>query len=202
MPAATLVDIPGDDHLVEFVDYWREVHDRHISFLTDTVIDTPPLRQFSAVMFTDIVSSTKMSLRKGDESWRRTLDSHDRTAGAVVAEFGGRVVKSTGDGILSVFDAPSDAIGAAISLRSALENIGIQIRTGIHAGEIEIRDADISGSVVNLASRVMSAAPGDDIYVTSSLRDQVLGSRFQFAPATTLIPKGFKTERRLYRLVR
>lgn len=201
LPEATFVDIPGDDHIVEFVDYWREIYDRHISFLTDAVVATPPSRRFAAVMFTDIVESTSTSRREGDEAWRRTLGVHDRTTDAVVHEFGGRTVKSTGDGVLAVFDTPSAAVGAALSLRSALENVGIRIRTGLHAGEIEIRDDDISGSVVNLAARTMAVAPSDEILVTSSLRDQVLGSRFQLEPTSSVTLKGFSTERRLYRLV-
>ena len=118
----------------------------------------------------------------------------------VVSEYGGDVVKSTGDGILATFKAPSAAIDAAIALRSGLGSLGVRIRAGIHAGEIEARDADISGSVVNLAARTMDAAAANEIYVTSSVHDQLLGSRFEFDDVGHYELKGFSAKRRLFRI--
>jgi class 3 adenylate cyclase len=200
IPGATLIEIQGDDHIIEFASYWRDVYDHHIGFVADTTLAPPVRRRYAAVLFTDIVESTSASLAAGDAGWKAKLDAHDRTTDMTVAEFDGVVVKSTGDGILATFDTPSAAIDAAIALRSSLGSFGVRIRAGIHAGEIEARDADISGSVVNLAARTMDAAPANEIYVTSSVHDQLLGSRFEFGEAGVHELKGFTTERLLFRV--
>ena len=202
IPGASLVEIPGDDHIIEFASYWRDVYDHHIGFITDKAPEPPVRRRYAAVLFTDIVQSIAESLSVGDEGWASKLDAHDRTTEMVVSEYGGDVVKSTGDGILATFKTPSAAIDAAIALRSNLGSFGVRIRAGIHAGEIEAREADISGSVVNLAARTMDAASASEIYVTSSVRDQLLGSRFDFAEAGFHELKGFNSKRRLFRVVR
>ena len=202
IPGASLIEIPGDDHIIEFASYWRDVYDHHIGFITDTAPEPPTRRRYAAVLFTDIVESTSESLAAGDERWKSKLDTHDRTTEMVVSEFNGDVVKSTGDGTLATFNTPSAAIDAAIALRSSLGSFGVRIRAGIHAGEFEARDTDISGSVVNLAARTMDAAPADEIYVTSSVRDQLLGSRFEFADAGRYELKGFTTKRLLLRVAR
>jgi len=200
IPGASLVEIPGDDHIIEFASYWRDVYDRHIGFITDKALVSRTRRRYAAVLFTDIVASTAESLSVGDEGWTSKLDAHDRTTEMVVSEHGGDVIKSTGDGILATFKTPSAAIDAAIVLRSSLASFGVRIRAGIHAGEIEARDADISGSVVNLAARTMDAAPANEIYVTSSVHDQLLGSPFEFDDAGHYELKGFSAKRLLYRV--
>jgi class 3 adenylate cyclase len=200
IPDATLIEIPGDDHIVEFASYWRDIHDRHVAFITETAPASPILRRYAAVLFTDIVESTSESLAEGDERWKSKLDAHDRTTEMVVSEHDGEIIKSTGDGVLATFHAPSAAVEAALTLRTSLESFGVRIRAGIHAGEIEARDADISGSVVNLAARTMSAAPAREILITSSVHDQLLGSRFEFADAGLHKLKGFHTKRQLFRV--
>lgn len=202
IPDATLVEIPGEDHIIEFASYWREVYDRHVAFITEMAPESPVLRPYAAVLFTDIVESTSESLADGDERWKSKLDAHDRTTEMVVSEHNGQVIKSTGDGVLATFSAPSDAVDAAIELRSNLDTFGVRIRAGIHAGEIEARDGDISGSVVNLAARTMNAAPAREIFVTSSVRDQLLGSRFEFVDTGLHDLKGFRTPRLLFRVDR
>lgn len=202
IPHATFVGIPGDDHIIEFASYWQDVYGRHVAFITNTELNAPILRKYAAVLFTDIVGSTSESLAEGDERWKSKLDSHDRATEVAVSEHGGQVIKSTGDGVLATFGTPSAALEAAIVLRSSLNSFGVRIRAGVHAGEIEVRDADVSGSVVNLASRTMSAAPAGEIFVTSSVRDQLLGSRFHFVDAGSHELKGFDANRLLFRVVR
>lgn len=201
IPNATLIEVPGDDHIVEFASYWQDIYDRHVAFITETSRVSPVLRTYAAVLFTDIVESTSESLAKGDERWKSKLDAHDRTTEMTVSEHDGQIVKTTGDGVLATFPTPSAAVDAAIALRAGLEAIGVRIRAGIHAGEIEARDADISGSVVNLAARTMSAAPAREILITASVRDQLLGSRFEFADAGLHELKGFHTKRHLFCVV-
>lgn len=200
IPGATLIEIPGDDHIIEFASYWQDVYGQYVAFITGTLPEIPVLRRYAAVLFTDIVESASESLAEGDGRWKAKLDAHDRAAETVAAEHSGQIVKSTGDGILATFNTPSAAINAAIALRSGLELLEIRIRAGIHAGEIEARDTDISGSVVNLAARTMDAAPAGEIFVTSSVRDQLLGSTLEFTDAGLHQFKGFSAERLMFRV--
>ena len=151
-------------------------------------------------MFTDIVGSTATSVDSGDAEWRNRLDMHDRISDRIVTEHGGAMVKSTGDGILATFHMPTSALDAAQELRSELSKANIEIRTGIHAGEIEIRGTDISGATVNLAARVEQAAPDGHIYVTKTIRDMLIGSTYRFDDAGSHLLKGFDEEWRLFRI--
>jgi class 3 adenylate cyclase len=198
IPGATLDEIPGEDHIVELAPNWRDIYTRHVAFLSGRSPDTQLMRKPAAVLFTDIVESTSRSLAAGDVTWTTKLDSHDRISNDAVIEYNGQLIKLTGDGILAIFDTPSAAIRAARRIRELLDNAGIQIRSGIHAGEIEIRGTDVSGSVVNLAARTMGEATAGEIYVTGSVRDQLLGSEFNFQDAGEHTLKGFTTPRRLF----
>lgn len=200
VPNVELIEIPGDDHLVWFAPYWRDVVDMHISFITGRSVDSTPTREYSVVLFTDVVKSTQAALTSGDEAWSQLLDSHDRVAERIVSESSGRIVKSTGDGLLVVFSSLSTAIVATTDLVHQLTELGIVVRAGLHAGEIEIRDTDISGATVNLAARVMDIAAGGEILVTSAIRDGLLGSRFSFSDAGAHELKGFDGEWKLYRI--
>ena len=198
LPHATFEPIDGDDHEWYLAPNWQAVSSSHIGFISGTKVDTRGMRQYAAVLFTDIVSSTSSSLAEGDTGWRTRLDKHDRVALAVVSGLDGTLVKNTGDGHLATFGSPDAAVEAAIALRSDLSELGIAIRAGIHAGLIELREGDVSGSVVNLAARTMAAAPVGGIFITSSLRDQLLGSRFAFESAGTHTLDGFRTDRELF----
>ena len=198
IPGATLDEIPGEDHIVELAPNWRDVYTRHVAFVSGRSPDAQLLRKPAAVLFTDIVESTSRSLAAGDLTWTAKLDTHDRIANDAVTDYNGQLVKLTGDGVLAIFDTPSAAIDAARELRSRLDTAGIQIRCGIHAGEIEVRGTDISGSVVNLAARTMGEATAGEIYLTASVRDQLLGSQFDFQDAGEHALKGFTTPRRLF----
>ena len=116
----------------------------------------------ATVLFTDMVGSTEQARRLGDRRWREVLDVHDELARRLVEEFGGRLVKTTGDGILATFDGPGRAIHCAAALREELAGIGVQLRVGLHTGEVELRDGDVGGIAVHIAARVMAAAgPGE-----------------------------------------
>jgi class 3 adenylate cyclase len=126
-------------------------------------------RQMAAVLFTDIVGSTESAGARGDAGWRGVLDAHDRIAGRIVDRHGGRVVKSTGDGVLAVFDLASRAVRAAVDLRSQLTGIGVEIRQGIHVGELVDRDGDVAGLAAHVAARVMSAAGEGEILTSATV---------------------------------
>jgi class 3 adenylate cyclase len=193
IPNSRLVEVEGADHLLYSLDNWRDVVDPVIEFFTGV---RPPLsvqRRFAAIMLTDIVGSTAMASSMGDVRWRELIERHAHITHRVFSSNGGRVVKSTGDGALALFETPSDAVGAASSLRAALDDVGLAIRAGIHAGEVEEHaDGDISGLAVNLAARVEQAASDGAIYVSSTMKQLLLGGRFELADRGAHTLKGFE----------
>ena len=181
IPDARFVEIPGEDHLYWAMSNWRDVVDEIIEFVTGGRVPRTATRRFGTVLFTDIVGSTQQSAAIGDERWRGVLDAHDRTARAVIDEHDGRVVKSTGDGLLAVFDAPSQGVSCGLRLCDDLRGMGIEIRAGVHAGEIEVHDdGDISGIAVNLAARVEQRAAAGELWASSTVRDLMLGGDASF----------------------
>ena len=135
-----------------------------------------PTRILATVLFTDIVDATGRASRLGDRRWRELLDVHDELARRLVEEFGGQLIKTTGDGILATFDGPGRAIRCAAALRDELGGIGVQIRAGLHTGEVELRDGDVGGIAVHIAARVTAAARPGDILTSRTVRDLVVGS--------------------------
>jgi class 3 adenylate cyclase len=135
-----------------------------------------PTRVLATVLFTDIVDSTEQAAALGDRGWRDLLDTHDELAGRLVERWGGRLVKTTGDGILATFDGPGRAIACATALRDELRVIGTRIRAGLHAGEVELRGEDVGGIAVNIAARIMATAGPGEIVVSRTVRDLVAGS--------------------------
>ena len=181
IPGSRLVEFPGTDHAVWLQDNWQELADTCVEFFTGTRPSAGVRRRFATIMFTDIVSSTATASRLGDDMWRTTMESHDRIAWTTTDRHHGRIVKSTGDGVLAVFDTPSAAVACALELRHALRGIGIEIRVGLHAGEIEQRDdSDVIGLAVNIAARVEQAAPDGAILASSTVRDLLVGSSHTF----------------------
>jgi class 3 adenylate cyclase len=136
----------------------------------------PLQRPLATVLFTDIVGSTERALTVGDQRWRELLDAHDAAARRLVAANGGRLVKRTGDGILATFDGPGRAIRCALALRRELRAIGVEIRAGLHTGEVEVRDGDVGGIAVHIGARVMAAAAPGEVLVSRTVRDLVAGS--------------------------
>lgn len=139
-----------------------------------------PDRVLATVLFTDIVDSTRRAAALGDRQWRQLLDRHDRTARAEVDRFKGHYVKSTGDGILATFDAPTRALRCAFELNDALAGLGLDIRAAIHTGEIEIRDDDVGGIGVHIAARALGAAGDRQVIATRTVRDLATGTDLIF----------------------
>jgi len=136
----------------------------------------PPRRVLATVLFTDIVGSTDRAREVGDSRWRELLDRHDAAARRLVEAHGGRLVKTTGDGILATFDRPGHGIGFARAFRGEFRELGIDIRAGLHTGEVEYRGDDVGGIAVHIASRIMDAAGPREILVSRTVRDLVAGS--------------------------
>ena len=155
-------------------------------------------RVLATVLFTDIVGSTERAAALGDQGWRRLLDRHDRVARAEVERFRGRFVKSTGDGILATFDAPTRALGCAFSLTAGLGEFGLVIRSAIHTGEIEFRDDDIGGIGVHIAARALALAGDGEVVVTRTVRDLVTGTDLAFSPLGAVGLRGIPGEWELF----
>jgi class 3 adenylate cyclase len=154
---------------------------RHIDeFLTGLHGTAVPDRALASVLFTDVVGSTTHVATLGDSAWRNLLDGHDVVARSVVEQHGGRLVKTTGDGILATFDGPGRAIRCAFALRDALSPIGLEIRAGLHTGEVELRRGDIAGIAVHIAARVLDAAGPGELFVSAAVPMLVAGSGFEF----------------------
>jgi class 3 adenylate cyclase len=156
-------------------------------------------RVFATVLFTDFVSSTARAAEAGDHRWRDLLDRHDEIVRATLHRYGGRLIKSTGDGILATLDAPARAVRCAQAIRDATADLGIQIRSGLHAGEIESRGEDIGGTAVNIARRVCDSADGDEVRVSETVTQIVAGSGLRFDDLGPHELKGVPGTWRLFR---
>jgi class 3 adenylate cyclase/dihydrofolate reductase len=155
-------------------------------------------RVLASVLFTDIVDSTGLAAKLGDRAWRKLLDRHDRIARAEVERFRGRFVKSTGDGTLATFDAPTRALRCAFGLVEQHADVGLNIRAAIHTGEIEIRDEDVGGIGVHIAARVLVEAGARQVIVTRTVRDLATGTDLAFAPLGSVGLQGISGEWELF----
>jgi class 3 adenylate cyclase len=135
----------------------------------------------ATVLFTDIVDSTSSAVALGDKSWRSLLDRHDSLARQMIDRHRGRLVKSTGDGILATFDGPGRAVRCALALSGAAGEIGVRLRAGLHTGEIEMRGSDVGGVAVHAAARVMSESGPGEVLVSRVVTDLVAGAGLKFA---------------------
>jgi class 3 adenylate cyclase len=180
IPHARYVELEGSDHLF-FVGDTERMLDEIEVFLTGAATGGEPDRLLASVLFTDIVGSTDAAATLGDRRWRDVLDRHDALTREHVARFRGRVVKTTGDGALATFDGPARAIRCAVSLRDAVSAAGVELRAGIHTGEIEQRDGDIGGIAVHLAARVQALADTREVLVSRTVADLVAGSGIAFS---------------------
>lgn len=178
---AQFVEKDGIDHYVGAGD-WASIADETRRFLTgeNESIEHDLDRVLSTVMFTDIVDSTATAARLGDRRWRRLLDEHDRLVAAEVERGRGRLVKSTGDGALALFDGPARAVRCAQATLSGVGRLGLAARAGVHTGEVELRGDDVGGLAVHIGARVASAAQAGQVLVSSTVTDLVAGSRIEF----------------------
>jgi class 3 adenylate cyclase len=157
-----------------------------------------PERTLATVLFTDIVGSTERAAQLGDRRWGELLDAHDRLAHELVDRFGGRLVKSTGDGILALFDRPGRGIRCATTLRDGLRGIGVEIRAGLHTGEVQVRGGDVGGIAVHIAARVMATAAAGEVLVSQTVHDLVAGSDFVLEDRGAYALKGMGGQWQLY----
>jgi DNA-binding NarL/FixJ family response regulator len=139
-----------------------------------------PDRILATVMFSDIVASTARAAQMGDRNWRNVLDRHDELVRKLLTEHGGREINTTGDGFLALFDAPTRAIRCALAIRDELRALEIDVRIGMHSGEVEMRGDDVGGIAVNIGARVAAAGAPGEVLVSSTVRELVSGSGIGF----------------------
>jgi class 3 adenylate cyclase len=152
----------------------------------------------ATVLFTDIVGSTALASSLGDQRWLDLLEHHNRIVRAQLERFRGREIKMTGDGCVAIFDGPARAVSCAVEIVEQVAAIGLELRAGIHTGEVELRDDDIAGVGVHIASRVMSQADSGGILVSGTVKDLVVGSGIEFASFGSVQLKGVPGEWPLY----
>ncbi|HUQ00350.1 MAG TPA: adenylate/guanylate cyclase domain-containing protein [Aeromicrobium sp.] len=189
--------LPGKDHILWFGD-WRPIVDEIEEFLTGTRHRADPDRALATIMFTDIVSSTERTSQMGDERWRGVVERHDDVMTKDIERWGGRPVKTLGDGFLAVFDGPAKAVRCARAMTASVRELGIEIRAGIHAGECERRGDDVAGIAVNVAARISALGTAGEVLVSSTVRELVLGSGLEFTEHGVHQLKGVPDEWRLY----
>jgi len=196
VPGARYLEFDGAFHCTSYVEKALPRIEAAVDFLAgpQTAAPRPAGRALASVLFTDIVGSTEAASRMGDSAWRETLEQHDHRARGVIADAGGRFVKSTGDGVLATFDGPSDAVRCARSLVEAMRPLDMAIRAGVHTGEIEHRGGDVGGIGVHLAARVTSLAGSGEVLVSRTVRDLTLGSELKFSGRGTHSLKGVPGE--------
>ena len=173
---AQLVEIPGGDVGVPH----PQVVEEMIVFLTGERPEIEVERILTTMMFTDIVGSTEQAASLGDRRWRSMLDAHDRAVRDQLGRFRGREVKTTGDGFLISFDGPARAIRCAQAINEAIGQLGIEVRTGLHTGECEVRGDDLGGLAVHIAARVGALAASGEVLVSGTVKDLVVGSGIRF----------------------
>jgi class 3 adenylate cyclase/pimeloyl-ACP methyl ester carboxylesterase len=198
IPTAELVELDGSSTF-----FWADERNVEciIGFLGESVdAGGDEDRVLAAVLFTDLVSSTELVASLGDRRWRELLDAHDQMTGELIARFRGRLIDRTGDGLLATFDGPARAVRCAAAICEAAPRLGLEVRAGVHAGEIVLRGENVGGIAVHLAARIMSLAQGGEVVVSRTVKDLTAGSTVEFADRGTHELKGIPDEWQLFTL--
>jgi pimeloyl-ACP methyl ester carboxylesterase/class 3 adenylate cyclase len=197
IPGARYVELPGIDHLP-----WAGDSDAVLGeieeFLTGARSVPEPDRVLATVMFTDIVGSTERAAELGDARWRELLAAHQAEVRRELERFRGREVKTLGDGSLATFDGPARAIRCGRAIAEAARSLGLDVRIGLHCGEVELMDEDVGGIAVHIAARVGALAAGGEVLVSGTVKDLVAGSGISFEDRGAKQLKGISDEWRLF----
>jgi pimeloyl-ACP methyl ester carboxylesterase len=196
IPSARFVELPGVDHLPWAGDS-EAVLGEIEEFLTGTRSPPDWDRVLATVMFIDIVSSTQRAVELGDRRWRELLSAHQTAVRRELTQFRGREVKTLGDGFLATFDGPARAIRCGRAIVEAARSLGLQVRVGLHCGEVELIGDDVAGIAVHVAARVAALASPGELLATTTVRDLVAGSGIRFLDRGTQHLKGTNGEWRL-----
>jgi class 3 adenylate cyclase len=197
---ARYVELPGSDHLFCAGDS-RRILDEIEEFLTGSHSDSETDRALATVLFTDIVGSTERAVALGDREWRHLLELHHACVRRELARFRGKEVKTLGDGFLATFDGPARAVRCAEAIRDHVRDLGLEVRSGLHTGEIEIMPNDVGGIAVHVAARVAHMARPGEVLTSNVLRELVAGSGLRFADRGVHALKGLSDDMRLFAAV-
>jgi class 3 adenylate cyclase len=199
IPGAKLVELPGRDHLP-----WGEDADQILDeieeFLTGVRHGPEPDRVLATVLFTDIVGSTEKAAALGDRRWRDLLEGHHRVVRLELGRYRGREVDTAGDGFLATFDGPARAVRCASAVTEGVRALGLDVRAGLHTGEIELHGDKVSGLAVHIGARVAAAAGPGEVLVSSTVKDLVAGSGLRFQDRGSQALKGVPGEWHLFAL--
>jgi class 3 adenylate cyclase len=201
IPDAKYVELPGSDHLL-WTGNTERVLDEVEEFLTGSRSAADPDRVLATVMFTDIVNSTKRAETIGDRAWHDLLDRHNAIVRREILRYRGHEVRTLGDGFLATFDGPARSIRCALAINEGIQTLGLQVRAGLHTGEVEMADDDLSGIAVHIASRVATMAQPGQVLVSNTVRDLVAGSNIRFRDEGCHSLKGLKEGVRLFAVER
>jgi class 3 adenylate cyclase len=200
IPQATLAELPGEDNLIYVGESDTAVAEIE-EFLTGARHSPETDRVLATVLFTDIVGSTGRAAEIGDRAWRDLLDRHDQVVRRQIERFRGREVNTVGDGFVVTFDGPGRAVHCAWAIRDAVRALGLEVRAGVHTGEIEVRGDDVAGMAVHIGARVGSMAAAGEVLVSATVKDLVVGSGIEFVDRGEHQLKGVPGSWRLYRAV-
>ena len=197
---ARFVELPGDGHFFWIGDSGAMLDE--IEIFVSGIHDTERAfdRVLTTVLFTDIVDSTAQTVALGDARWHEIQNRHDKFVDTQLSRFRGRRVRSTGDGILAVFDGPARAVHCARAIVESVQSLGIEVRAGIHTGEVELHGDDIAGIAVAIGARIGDLAGPSEILVSQTIRDLVAGSGLIFEDAGKQVLKGVPEHWRVYRV--
>jgi pimeloyl-ACP methyl ester carboxylesterase/class 3 adenylate cyclase len=188
IPDAKYVELEGIDHFPFTGD--TDVLDEVEEFLTGSRRRQEPDRVLATVLFTDIVGSTERAAELGDRSWSALLGEHHALVRDWLERFRGKEIRIAGDGFLATFDGPARAIRCACAIRDAVRGLGLEIRAGLHTGEIELADTGVEGIAVHLGARIAALAQAGEVLVSNTVKDLVVGSGIEFADRGTHVLKG------------
>jgi class 3 adenylate cyclase len=197
IPDARYVELPGHEHWPQSGDQ-DALLDEIEEFLTGVRPIIEADRVLATVLFTDIAVSTERVAALGDKRWRELLDRHDAIVDSELARHRGRKVNPTGDGFLATFDGPARAIRCAVAIRDSVRPIGLDVRAGIHTGEIELRDEDVAGIAVHIGQRVQAVAQPNEVLVSRTVTDLVAGSGLSFTSRGDHVLRGVPGTWQLY----
>jgi class 3 adenylate cyclase len=199
VPGAKFVELAGIDH-VPWGDSADRIVDEIEEFLTGVRHGPEPDRVLATVLFTDIVGSTARAAAMGDRRWRNVLEQHHAVVRRELGRFRGREIDNAGDGFLATFDGPARGVRCARAVTESVHALGLQVRAGLHTGEIELVDDKVSGLAVHIGARVAEAAGPDEVLVSSTVKDLVAGSGLRFQDRGPQLLKGVPGEWHLFAL--
>jgi len=193
------VEFEGEDHF-PWVGDDEPVLDTIEEFLTGVRPSPAPERVLATVLFTDIVDSTRLATEMGDRRWRQVLARHEELTREQLRRFDGREIKTTGDGFLATFEGPTRAAECARAIADEMPSLGIDVRAGLHTGEVELIGEDVGGIAVHVAARIAALAGPREVLASRTVRDLAVGSGVEFDPAGRHELKGVPDEWEIYRI--